>query len=75
MRTNETLKGNELYKIPQGEIFREDAYYLKYKDPSTDRVYMKGVPPEIGQNKNADYAQAWSHNLTLEEYINLTAQA
>ena len=33
----------ELHEIPQGEVFRETAYYMIYDDPSTDKVYMSGV--------------------------------
>ncbi len=65
-------KGNELYLIPQtAGIFSTDAYFLKYKDPSTDRVYISGIDPEIGKRKSADEAMAWKHYFTLEEYYKL----
>jgi hypothetical protein len=64
---DKSTRGNELYLIKG--IFREPAYFLKYKCPSTGRIYIKGVPPEIGQEKDSDLAQAWSLNLTKEEYL------
>lgn len=45
-----------------------DAYFLKYSCPSTGRIYTKGVPPEIGKEKDADAAQAWSHWMSKEAY-------
>ncbi len=65
-------KGNELYLIPrEAGIFSRDAYFLKYKDPSTGRVYISGVDPEVGKKKNADEAMAWKHQFTLGEYYKL----
>ena len=54
----------QLYKIPQGEIFTEDAYYVVYDCPSMDRVYMSGVPK---YDKVAD-AMAWKQSITAEEW-------
>ena len=66
-------KGNELWFVPQSAgIFRIDAYFLKYKDPSTDKIYMSGIDPEIGQKKDADLSMAWKHgNIPLEDYKNM----
>ena len=66
---DKSTRGNELWLIPKSaRLFRIDAYFLLYKDISTSRLYLKGVPPDIGKEKNADLAQGWSHNLTLVEY-------
>jgi hypothetical protein len=59
-------RGNELYLVEN--IFSQPAYYLKYKCPSTGRVFIKGVNPKVGKQNNADLAQANSFELSLEEY-------
>jgi hypothetical protein len=60
--------GNEIHllHIPR-QVFGldEDLKYLKYKDPSTDRIYISGVPPNM---QNARIAMAWKFSLTVEEY-------
>jgi len=65
---NESKRGNKLYKIPKGEIFTEDAYYLIYSCPSTGKVYMSGVPKELVEQKDADNAMAWKHFMSKELY-------
>ena len=47
------------------------ARVVKYKDPSTDRIYWCCVPPEI---QTADEGMAWKFGLTVEEYLNLEAE-
>ena len=59
-------RGNELYLVE--DIFNQPAYFLKYKCPSTDRIYVKGVDPEIGKKGSADECQAWSFGLELKQY-------
>lgn len=49
-------------------IFSVDAYFLTYKDSSTNRWYMKSVRKELAENKSADEAQAGSHHFTLKQY-------
>lgn len=66
---NKSKKGNELYLLEN--VFRNPTYYLKFKDPSTDRIYVEGVRPEVGEKKDADYAQAQAWGLTKEEYLSI----
>mgnify|MGYP001601077605 CR=1 FL=1 len=67
-----TERGNELYKVPKGEIFNEDEYCLYYFCPSSGREYLKWVEPQKAKevNYNADSLQADSHKFTLDEYLN-----
>ena len=67
-------RGNELYLIEK--IFRTPAYFLKYKDPSTDETYFSGIDPAIfeGKSKNeikADTAMSWKFGWNLEVYNQL----
>ena len=66
-------KGNELYLVKG--VYPVDAYFLKYKDPSTDRVYCSGIDPEVGKSKDADIAMAWKFGITKTEYQNIIAEA
>jgi hypothetical protein len=57
-----------LYEINKKKVgLEEDLLYLKYKDPSTGRIYISGIPPFI---KKANEAMAWKFRLTVEEYEN-----
>ena len=57
-----------LYEIKKEKVdLEEDLIYLKYKDPSTDHIYISGIPPYI---KNANEAMAWKFGLTVEDYEN-----
>jgi hypothetical protein len=68
-------KGNELWFIPvQKDLFRVDAYFLLYKDPSTGKEYMSGIDPKIGKSGKADKCMAWKHHLQLQEYYSLKAE-
>ena len=71
-KLDESSKGNELYQIQldsNGEkIFPR---IVRYKDPSTDRIYWSFVPDEI---QTADEGMAWKFHLTLDEYLNLEAE-
>lgn len=69
-------RGNELFIIPRSRgIFTVDAYYLKYSCPSTGRLYISGVPPQMGETKDADACMAWKHGLSKEAYQLLNAEA
>jgi len=73
---DKSKKGNELYMIAEKEgVFRQDAYFLKYEDPSTDRVYVSGVDPSVGSEKDADKAMAWKFHMTKDEYLDMKVQA
>jgi hypothetical protein len=68
-------RGNELYVVDSWSNFSPQAYFLRYCCPSGNRVYVKGIRPDIGEHRDADFAQAWSFGLTLDEYQNLAAEA
>jgi len=70
---NKSKSGNELYLIKN--LFSSPAYFLKYQCPSTARVYVSGVPPEIGIEADADQAMAWKFRLKVNEYKSITAQS
>ena len=70
---DKSKRGNSLYLIKG--IFSRDAYFLKYSCPSTDRVYVSGIDPEIGKKGSADEAMAWKHHFTIEEYSRLKVEA
>ena len=62
-------RGNELYLVEN--IFSQPAYFLKYKCPSTGRVYVSGIDPRVAkQNPDADFCMSWKLGLTLDEYLN-----
>ena len=61
------VKGYYLYKL-EG-VFSQPAYYLKYKDPSTERVYLSGIDPKIGKEKDAIKALRWKFSLGEDEYF------
>mgnify|MGYP001583626307 FL=1 len=63
-------KGYELYKIEN--VFTRIAYYLKYKDPSTDRWYVSGIHPEVGAKKSVIKALAWKFHIADDEVDNET---
>lgn len=66
-------RGNELYLIEN--IFTQPAYFLKYQDTSTDRVYVSGVDPDIGRELDADKAMAWKFKVEPYEYKSLENEA
>jgi hypothetical protein len=70
---NKSERGNMLYKIEK--IFPQTAYFLKYLCPSTGRVYVSGIDPEIGKKGDADYAMAWKFGLDLPSYQSLLIES
>ena len=71
-------RGNELYEVSFGtDGWRRKQLILKYKDPSTTREYLSGIPRQDDQNqeiKDADQAMAWKFSLTKDEYDLLTVE-
>ena len=74
---DKSQRGNELYLLPKKEgILSQDGYYLVYSCPSTGREYMSGIDPIYAKKRpKADDCMAWKHNFTIEEYLNLSAEA
>ena len=66
-------RGNTLYKIE--DIFDQTAYYLHYKCPSTGRVYVSGIDPEVGVKGDADECMGWKFGLSKEEYQSLKIES
>ena len=65
-------RGNELWLVPQSAgLFRIDAYFLLYKDKSTEREYLSGIDPEIGKLGKADETMAWKFSISPMEYNKL----
>jgi len=69
---DKSQRGNELYVIRDTLINGRSLKILKYKCPSTDRLYHSFVPDDT---YNADYAMAWKFNLNLDEYAMLEIEA
>jgi hypothetical protein len=68
-------RGNELYKAygwgPDPVSHRErniELKILKYRDPSTDRIYICFVPDYF---TDPDEAMAWKFNISKQQYQNL----
>ena len=72
-RISQSDRGNELYLV--AKVFPRDAYFLKYTCPSTGRVYVSGVDPEVGARGDADECMGWKFRLSKEEYTKLTVEA
>lgn len=60
---------NMLYSLDG--VFENWMRLLRYRCPSTNREYFKFVPPDM---TNADHAQAWSFQLTPEEYESILVE-
>jgi len=72
---DKSSRGNELYLIENFFKSSPQAYFTKYVCPSTGRVYVSGIDPEIGKKKDADLAMAWKFGLTKQEYAELVVEA
>jgi len=58
--------GYELYELDK--IFSQTAYFLKYSCPSTGRVYVSGIDPEVGKLGDAMAACAWKFGVEKNQY-------
>ena len=61
-------RGNELYLLNNSLISGRSIKLLKYKCPSTERIYFSFVPDDM---RFADHAMAWKFHLTPKEYESL----
>ena len=68
---DKSTRGNELYLVEN--VFDEPALYLKYKCPSTGRVYASGVDPSL--ERKADICMAWKFSMTEDDYAKLEVEA
>jgi len=72
---NSSLRGNYLYQVPAG-VFSITAWFLKYQDPSTGRLYVSGIDPEYAaEHPLADECMAWKFGLEPEQYEQLRVEA
>ncbi|SVA95146.1 uncharacterized protein METZ01_LOCUS148000 [marine metagenome] len=75
---NESERGNKLYEVKMSnDRWRTPQLILRYKDPSTDRVYSSGIPRTDDQGnkiERADHAMAWKFSLTEDEYKHLIVE-
>lgn len=58
---------SELWLIK--DVFSKPEHFLKYSCPSTGRVYMSAIEPEVAKIGKADEVMAWKHNTNKEEYL------
>ena len=61
-------RGNELYEAKGILPDKKKLKILKYRDPSTDRIYISFVPEHF---TDPDEAMAWKFNITKQQYQNL----
>jgi len=54
-----------LYSVDK--LFDEVEYFISYKCPSTDRLYTKFIPTEIGKRGNAEECRLWGMGLELKD--------
>jgi hypothetical protein len=55
-----TERGYELYILPTRDAVQ---YYLRYRCPSTGKIYISGVPPAVGITLSIDAAIRWKFGL------------
>ena len=61
-------RGNELYEANGILPDKKKLKILKYRDPSTNRIYISFVPENFN---DSDEAMAWKFNITKQQYQNL----
>ena len=86
---HKSKRGNELHLVPgSAGVFRRDAYFLQYTDPSTGHIYVSGVPEtassretnpywngkDVARSKDADLCMAWKFSMTPDEYAELSIE-
>lgn len=60
----------KLLKIPQG-LFTIDAYFAIYNCPSTNKLYLSGIDPEVGKKNDIALSMAWKMAVKKEDFINM----
>jgi len=65
-----SVLGHELYKVEK-IVPNETHYALKYRCPSTERLYVSFVPPEVGRKGDPDEAMAWKFGLDKKQYLSI----
>ena len=65
--------GNELLEVK--DIFPVTQYCLRYRCPSTGRIYISFVDPEVGKERDADKAMAWKFGLNKKDYQSIEMQS
>ena len=62
-------KETELYLIKK--IFSTNAWFIKYKDPSTNRIYISGIDPKVAEEtRDAEKCRLWKFPLLWDAYNN-----
>lgn len=72
---SESARGNKLWKTLSTSVFQSEAYFVSYSCPSTGRLYVSGVPEEVGKMQDADAAIAWKHWMDKDTYLSMTAES
>ncbi len=63
-----SILGHELYEVR--EVVPNTTHYaLKYRCPSTQRLYVSFVPPEVGESRDSDVAMAWKFGVSKKQYL------
>jgi hypothetical protein len=61
-----------LYKVPAGkDVFDETSYFTIYDCPSTGKLYMSGIAPEVGKKGNLPEAMAWKFSTDVDSWKRL----
>lgn len=64
------IKGTELYEVPNFMDTGDTEYCMKMEHPSIKgKFYIEWVEPKIGEQKDADLAQAVAFGFTKEQYL------
>ncbi len=69
--------GAQIYRIDNEDLFDEVAYFARYSCPSTGRVYISGIDPNVAKqyDGDADWCMAWKQSLTKDEYLSQFVQS